>query len=151
VDGSRSMAVGDGRKEALVRELADFLLGSARRSGERASLHGLGDAPREALDASGLSFEASRPSVLHEVARWGHLARRGAVHVLVSDFLTGEPAAPVVRALAARASRLVLIRVLGPWEAAPTVGETCTLRDAETGAERTLRITSEAAARYRSR
>lgn len=151
VDGSRSMALADGRKEALARELAEFALRAGRRAGERVALWELGEAPAQHEGADTLRFAAGRPNALHDPARWGHHARLGAVHVLISDFLTGEPPAPIVHHLAARAARLVVVQVLGPWEAAPEIGALWTLADAETGAEHTLRVTAEARARYLAR
>jgi uncharacterized protein (DUF58 family) len=148
VDGTASMDLPDGHKGEVVRGLAAFIQRSVRLEGGRSRVVELGQEVLPLEDAAGLRLtgrEPPRPGVVAEQAR------PGAVCLWLSDFLTSSPPGPVLRALAARAARLVVVRVLGPWEAAPRPGERLTLLDVETGHERTLLLSDEVVDRYRQR
>jgi len=138
VDGSRSMAVGDGRKGKLVRELALAFELFARQAGADPVLWLVGDEarPLEGTAEAKLAHLAlaSRTS-FERLADWRRTLalRRRSIRVVLSDFLFIHHPEELVKQLAAASSALWLIQVLARDEAQPTVGGGVRLVDAESG------------------
>lgn len=150
VDGSRSMGLADGRKPELARELAAFFLGAARATGSAAELRSLGEEVRLEPEPERLAFDAAACPSLAVAAALPQLPGQG-LRVLISDFMSPQLSGAAVRRLADGAAALLVVRLLGPWEAAPPVGRLQILRDVETGEARPLVIGEAVRAAYLAR
>ena len=153
LDVSRSMAV-DAGKAALALDLAALLAWTARAQGMQVRLLSLTETPGELelarLEAEGLAFEQTIP-LAEATQRAARLLRPGALRYLVSDFLSPCDPRALVRSLAARAGRLVLLQVLAPADAHPPANVALRLTDAETGEALDLVLEPRAVERYRAR
>jgi uncharacterized protein (DUF58 family) len=144
VDASASLAATPA-KEVATRDLVHALLAWAGAAGARARLLALGGGmtEREAdLRFEGTTTALDAPQV--------PLRPRG-VRVVVSDFLTPDDPAPLLRKLAAGAAHVTAIQILDPWEADPTEDGALALLDVETGARRDVRLGPAAIKGYRTR
>jgi uncharacterized protein (DUF58 family) len=153
LDVSASMAIADGRKPALTRELAAFVWHSARFAGNAARLHTLGESAA-LCEAPALltAAESGRACVLFaEPGRTAHRLKPGGLRVVISDFLVNAGAGAAIRELASSAAQLVVIMTLGPWEASPIPGGSQQLLDVEGGGESLLELSDAAVARYLGR
>jgi uncharacterized protein (DUF58 family) len=150
LDSSASMAIADGRKPELTRELAAFVWHSARFAGNAARLHVLGETAELCEAPARLSAAASgRCCVLFEApARTAHRFRPGGLRVLISDFLVSSSATTAIRELASNAAQLLVIMALGPWEANPTSSGSQQLRDVESTGEALIELSEASIARY---
>ena len=153
LDGSRSMALPDGRKPELPLELLAFAWHSARLQGSAARVHVAGEqlhSGEQLPDAS--TAPGGRRSLLFDAPeQCARALRAGGLRIVISDFMTAGPIHAAIRALAAGAAQLVVVRTLGPWEAAPTLEGALRLLDSETGAELPAQLAEQSLARYRTR
>jgi len=146
LDGSRSMTIDDGRKGDLARELATFFVRSSQGSGRQARLHVLGDSVRRCHDAATADL-SGHSSTLFGGGAHMEVPAHG-LRVVISDFLSPDSPVPVLRQIAARAAMMVVIRILGPWEAAPDADALWSMHDAESGAELPVGVTERLRRRY---
>ncbi len=153
VDASRSMAVDEGKAQLTV-DMVGLLGRCARVDGLAPTCVVLGEAaealPWDLVERRGLELDARRPLVEGLQAAL-HLARPGAIRILISDFLSPHDPAAVLRPLAARAGGLALVQVLGRQDAEPPVGEALRLEDVETGGVLDLVLDRGTVERYRAR
>lgn len=148
LDGSRSMTIEDGRKGDLARELAAFFVKSAHGTGRRARLHVLGDSVTRCPDVAAARLDGSNSTLF----AGGHVeVPAHGLRVVISDFLSPESPVPVLRQVAARSAMLIVIRVLGPWEAAPDADALWSMHDVESGAELPVGVTERLRQRYLER
>jgi len=150
VDVSRSVGL-DPAKAQLVTDLVALLAHGALGDGCEVRIVALGEAPRplalDELAREGLEFAARAPfQQLLQTAQG--LQRRGALTVIVSDFLFPHDARALVRSAAARAGSLALVQVLGADEDAPRPGRTHRLVDCETDATLDLVLDEATVAAY---
>ncbi len=162
IDLSASMDV-EPQKAELVRGLTALLASLARQAGWPAVVYGLGSPPRrlslEVLaSAAGpahadfareLGFSPG-PPVGDALRLVRPMLAAGALRIVVSDFLGGDPTR-ALGDLAGGASALVLIQVLGTEEARPEPGGHVRLVDAESGVESEIELDGRAVARYTQR
>jgi hypothetical protein len=157
LDASRSMAVGDGTKESLARELAILLLRLGERAGCRAGLCALRGRGRNrwlsAADAARvvhIPFDGSEPVwslIEHEPLP----EEPGTVRLVISDFLAANTTAAHVERAVRGVAIPWLVQLLDPWESQPTPLGTVRLRDVETDEEAELALDERAIACYRDR
>lgn len=148
VDQSRSMAIEDGRKADLTRALAGFML---RQGLAHTRLYGASQQLHRLEAQQTLTFEADESVLLLQPAACVPHLRRGSLRCLLSDFLSPHEPRHSIMTLAAHASQLIVIQVLGPWEADPVAGEALTLVDAETRKTLALTVTPAVRQRYLNR
>jgi len=148
VDVSRSMGLDDGRKADLTRELALFALASAQCGGARTRLGAVGEDLLWIDDAATLDFAAARCALFEHPKRCATQLRRRGLCVVLSDFLSPRSPGKVLRTIAAQVGQLIVLMVLGPWEANPAAAGAHTLVDAETGRELPLHIVERRRATY---
>lgn len=153
VDVSRSLAI-EPAKAQLTVDLAALFALAAREDGCEALVIALGQEPRpvplDELVRDGLEFEARAPFEPLLRAAAG-LQRRGAMVVVLSDFLFPHDARALVRLAAARAGVLALVQLLSRDEDAPRAGSTQRLVDCETDATLDLVLDSATVAAYTRR
>ena len=153
VDASRSMASEPGKAQ-LALDMAALITRSSLRMGWRARPWVLDDAPRsvplESLLHEGVDSMSRRP-LQDALGAMSSRTSAGAMVVLISDFLSPHQAETLVSTLARRAGAVGLLQVLGPWEAAPPVGGSFELVDAEGGERIQVNLDSEAVAKYSQR
>jgi uncharacterized protein (DUF58 family) len=157
LDASRSMAVGDGAKAHVARQLAALFLQLAARLGARPQLHLLND--DRPLRGGSLEILDSLPQVpLTGVTPFPELLAAGlvplrpqSVRIVISDFLFPHDPEPVIRQFAAGAGALWIIQLLSAWEADPTEMGGRKLIDVETAAAADLLIHRQAIAAYKAR
>jgi uncharacterized protein (DUF58 family) len=151
LDVSRSMALPDGEKPELARELAAFAWHSARLQGSAVRLHAVGDEPVTCEDPARLELGAASCALFHDAASCARRLRSGGLRLVISDFMTDRPVHSVVRELAAGAAQLVVLVTLGPWEANPELDGAFALEDAETRHDASIQVGERTLARYRER
>lgn len=155
LDLSRSMALDPGKAQLAV-DVAELFGLLASASGSRLVEHGLGASPRpierRELASTGVAF--TEPASLegglaHAVSR----TPRGALFVVVSDFLVEQPARSLLGPLHARRVRPLLVQVLSPFESDPSAhrGAAVRLEDVESEGELDLILDDAALERYRRR
>lgn len=153
IDVSRSLGI-DSAKAQLTVDLAALLAHAAREDGCEVRLVALGQEPRpvtlEELERDGLAFEARAPFEPLLRAAQG-LQRRGAMVVLLGDFLFPHDPRSLVQLAAARAGALALVQVLSGAEATPQPGRTQRLVDCESEATLDLVLDEPTVAAYRRR
>jgi len=153
VDASRSMAAEPAKAQRAV-DLAALLAECAREDGIEVLVLALGARPEpvplEALRNEGLAFDGRAP--LTELLEPTHaFRRRGAVVVVLGDFLFPHDPRALVRTLAARAGTLSLVQLLTPGERAPRAGGAHRLVDVETDAVLDLVLDEPTVQGYRAR
>jgi uncharacterized protein (DUF58 family) len=151
LDASRSMALRDGRKPDLARELAAFAWHSARLQGSATRLHVVGEAPATCEDPARIELGAARCALFQDPASCTRSLRRGGLRIAISDFMTDLPMHGVIRELASGAAQLVVLVTIGPWEANPTLDGAFALQDIETGRDAAMQVGARTLARYRER
>ncbi len=157
LDASRSMALGDGAKAQVARQLAALFLQLAARLGARPQLFLLNDerplrgGSLEILDALPQLPLTGVTSVPELLAAGLLPLRPQSVRIVISDFLFPHDPEPVIRQLAAGAGVLWIIQLLSAWEADPTKLGGRKLIDVETGAAADLLINRQAIAAYKAR
>ena len=142
VDTSRSMASTE-RKLRSLRELAAAIAAWARAEGSRPRVLALGGGQVEpaSLVCDG-AVEPRGPAAA---------LRPGSVRVLLTDGLWQHDPSPLLRTIAAGASRWLCLQLLDPTEREPAEGPAQTFVDCETGARATLRPDAAALRIYRER
>jgi len=73
------------------------------------------------------------------------------VRLVLTDFMDPADPAPVLRALSGGCSKLILVHVLGPWEAAPKAEGPAVLEGAEDGSQLDIHLDGRAIEAYRRR
>jgi uncharacterized protein (DUF58 family) len=154
LDGSRSMALADGRKAELALELCAFAWHSARLQGSVARVHVAGEQLRSGEQAPIVPAAEASCALFTAPASCTRGLRGGGLRVLISDFMTDAPVHGAIRALAAGAAQLVVLRTIGPWEANPEPemdGGALRLQDVESRAELSAQLAAASVERYRTR
>ncbi len=152
-DVSRSMGV-EPRKAQLALDLALLVALAARADGCVASISAV--APRaepltpEELLARGLEFEA-RDDFATALRECAARVRRGAIVVLISDFLFEHDPRELLAPLVARAGALGCVQILSRAEREPRAGLAERLIDCESGAALDLVLDDALVADYRRR
>lgn len=153
VDGSRSMAI-DERKAQLALDLAALLSRAAVESGAEPAIVCLEDAPRPLSTAEfgrdGLRFE-SRGDVAEALRGASGLCRRGAMTIVISDFLAPHEARELVTSLSTRSGALAFVQLLSEEEVAPPIGSARRMIDCESGASLDLVLDEATVRRYLER
>ena len=153
VDASRSMAI-DARKAQLALDLAALLSRAAVESGAEPIFVQLEEAPRPLavaeFEREGLQFEG-RLGVLEALRAAGGLCRRGAMTIVISDFLSPHDARELVTTLSMRSGALAFIQVLSEEESAPKVGSAQRMIDCESGESLELVLDETTVRRYLER
>jgi uncharacterized protein (DUF58 family) len=155
LDASRSMATGDGAKEARSREIALLFCLLGRRAGAAVrfwvagdGLERIGGDPTAAVEA--VAFEGRTPLPL-SLAGAADLFDPGSVRIVISDFLFPHDPNDLHFRLARTAARVGIVQLLDPEEAEPVPGGFVRLVDVETGEERSLALDGRAVTGYRAR
>lgn len=133
VDVSASMAIRDGRKGPLVLDLCRWLFRSAQVSGVALRLFAAGESLSRVEAPEELNFSACDSVLFSAPYKAVGGLRRSSVRLVLSDFMSPAGAAQTLRALAAGCTRLIVVHLLGPWEAAPKPSGPCVLKAVETG------------------
>ena len=135
VDGSSSMAVGDGHKAKLTRELTLAFDLFARRAGAEPTVWLVGEDVRKLegsteakLDRLNLSSRFSFEQFSQSRAMF---FKTRSIRVIISDFLFVHQAELLVKHLAEGASALWLIQILTDQEAQPALAGGVRLTDVE--------------------
>lgn len=151
VDTSSSMALPDGRKHALTRELSSWLFHSARLSTLPVRIYSAGQDIRRLEGPELLAFDQPASIVFADPLRAVTSLRRSAVRLLITDFM--EPVEPslIMRRLAEGCHTLIIIRLLGPWEANPKIEGPAVLEPAEEAREIDIEINEKTLASYKRR
>jgi len=152
LDVSQSMAIEDGRKAELSQEIADFFTSSARLSGYSSKLFSAGHDLNALHSSDEVQYTDGDSVLFGSPQRCLGVMRRNASLVVVSDFLSINQPAQAIKKLAAHAASIVVIRVLGPWEADPKLNELLTLEDSEIpGQKLALNVSAARRERYLNR
>ncbi|MFN3244497.1 MAG: DUF58 domain-containing protein [Planctomycetota bacterium] len=142
LDTSRSMASTDGKLQTL-RGLGRALAAWSRAEGSRARVLALGGGE---VELSQLVCDGDEQPRAPRAP-----LRPGSVRVLVTDGLWPHDPAPLLRAVAANASRWLCLQLLDPEERSPSEGPAHTFVDCETGARATLHLDAAALRVYHQR
>ncbi len=151
IDTSGSMSIEDGRKGALCSELCRWFFYSARGSGVAPRLYSSGESFRRVEEPGDLIFGQSSCALMHEPARAAAALRRSSVRLILTDFMAPVEPASVLRPLSAGGASLILVHLLGPWEAAPDPEGPAMLHAVERDRTADIHLDSSAVARYRKR
>jgi len=151
VDTSASMSVADGRKGPLSHELCRWLFKASAGAGSVARLFAAGrritrlHSPEEIdfCDPESVLFTAPK----HALAG----LRRSSIRVVLSDFMNENGPAATISALAEGCAMLVVVHILGPWEANPAAEGPARLKNIESTVFADLTIDSKAVKVYQSR
>ncbi len=133
VDGSASMALQDGRKGTLVRELCGYLHHAARVEGTNLRLFQAGDEVQRLDEPGYLRCDAERSAIFTNPHAVVAGLRRTAVRIILSDFLDPTDPGAVLRRLSENCAQLYVLQILGPWEADPGREGPAVLEDCEVG------------------
>lgn len=156
LDGSRSMGETSPDKLRVSRQLTVLFAQLVARLGGRASVVVTGDQPVQPIAAEELrsperiEFRAAMP-LSEQVSRGYVPLKRQAVRIVLSDFLFPHDPAVLIRRLAADASVLWVVQILGGWESDPDPVGGKRLIDCETGGLLDLIVDDAACRRYRDR
>ena len=131
IDTSSSMALPDGRKGALCAELCGWLYHSARFEGIAVRLFAGGQSLRRVELPEEVIFDEPESVLLADPRRAAAGLRRASVRLFLTDFMDPADPVSVLRALSAGCSKLVLLHLLGPWEADPRLEGPAVLRGVE--------------------
>jgi uncharacterized protein (DUF58 family) len=151
VDESASMAIDDGRKGPLTMDLARWTVRSARAGGIAARAWAAGESLRRLEDPGQLAFKAPQSVLFGAPRRAAAGLRRAAVRMVLSDFISPTAPSAVVKALSAGCARLIVVHVLGPWEADPRPLGPSVLDAVETGRRADLTLDAPAVRDYNRR
>ncbi|MEY4575647.1 MAG: hypothetical protein RL701_350 [Pseudomonadota bacterium] len=151
LDTSRSMALRDGRKPELTRELAAFAWHSARLQGSSARIFACGEGMQWLPDVNAHFTYAPTCCLFEAPARCVQKLRPGAVRLLISDCMSEHAPERALRELAAAASRVVVLLTWGPWEAQPSLAGATELIDSETNAAVLSTLSAATLERYQQR
>ena len=151
VDASASMALEDGRKHHLAVELCGWLFHSARAEGLAVRLFAVGEQVRRVDDPVQIAFTEPVSVLFADPRRAAAALRRSSVRLVLTDFMSPADPASVLRALSAGCSKLVLVHLLGPWEAAPNAEGPSVLEAAEGGLQMDIQLEHKAIEAYRKR
>lgn len=151
VDSSASMCLEDGRKGPLVWELCAYLYHSGRAGGSVVRLFSAGEELLRREHPDQLEWRAQR-SILFSAPREAAAGmRRSAVRVVISDFM--DPADPggILRTLSEGCAHLLVLHLLGPWEAAPGAEGPSVLERRENGRRIDIQLDPDRVRAYRRR
>ena len=148
VDGSSSMAIRDGRKESLTREMLSWLRYSALASGLTTRFFKAGSDMTRLDDPREITFDASECSLFSEPRNAAALLRRASVRLILSDFMTPLDVPQALKAIHRDCSRLIVIRLLGPWEAHPDPIGPVVLKNVEDDRQANLTLDQAAVKAY---
>lgn len=151
LDGSRSMAIGDGRKLELSQELAAFVWHSARLQGSAARLYVAGETLVPCEQPARVVQDGRVCALFADPHACARRLRAGALRILISDCLTQLPPRAALAELARGASALWVLMTLGPFEAEPRPAGALSLIEAESEQELSLELDAAAIQRYRAR
>jgi uncharacterized protein (DUF58 family) len=150
LDVSRSMEI-EPRKAQLAVDLAGLFSRAAAESGALAVVLPLDSQPRQVsvaeFEREGVTFEG-RASLGDALRGVGGLCRRGAMTLVISDFLSPHDAAELVRPLAARAGALGMIQVLAQEDMEPPLGRAARMTDCESDETLDIVLDATTVARY---
>lgn len=133
VDSSASMAIQDGRKGPLAHELCDWMYHSSHSAGLAVRLFAAGSRMVRIEEPGQLAF-SERESMLFAAPRQACAGlRRSSVRLVLSDFMGPYSAAAAITALAQGCSRLIVVHLLGPFEASPELKGPAVLDAVEEG------------------
>ncbi|MFP4028911.1 MAG: DUF58 domain-containing protein [Candidatus Brocadiia bacterium] len=151
IDNSASMSIFDGRKASLSHELKEYLYHSSRAGGIAVRLFAAGERLRRLESPEELHFDESHSAIFFSPRRSAAGLRRSAVRILLTDFM--DPADPgvVVRALSAGCARLIVLHLLGPWEADPAAEGPATLESVEEGRRADIQLKAGVVEKYKRR
>lgn len=119
VDASASMAIDDGRKGPLAHELCRWLFHSAQTTGLAVRFFSAGSSLVRLDSPDQLIFDAPDCALFSAPGRAAAGLRRSSVRLVLSDFMSPLGFSTAVASLAAGCSRLIVVHLLGPWEADP--------------------------------
>lgn len=149
VDTSSSMALEDGRKRALCAELCRWLYYSSRYEGIAVRLFSGGERLERVERPEDVVFDQAESVLFSTPQRAAAALRRSSVRLLLTDFMDPADPAGVLRAFSAGCSMLVLLHLLGPWEADPRPEGPVMLAGVETGRTADLDLDRKTIAAYR--
>lgn len=145
LDNSASMALSDGRKVDLARELALFIQRSGDLSRFSSAVH-FGRHRFTTHDWLGTTAPAHEAGELH-VPRLPSQGQR----IIISDFMSDKSPSEIIQTLSHGAAALVVVMLLGPWENAPTPEGARRLQDCERGTRLLTRLSQATIAQYLER
>ena len=148
VDTSASMAIADGRKAALAAELTQWLYHAGRAAGISVRVFAAGAALARVEDVDGLAFGDAECCVFAAPRRAAVALRRSSVRLLLTDFMAPADIPSVLRALSAACGRLIVVHLLGPWEADPSAEGPVVLHAVEDGRQADLHLDAKAVEGY---
>jgi uncharacterized protein (DUF58 family) len=156
LDASLSMTAAGPMKQRIARQLAALFALLSGRLGGRPLVVPLDDGALAPLNLDGLdrlgSLSFSGRATLADLLADGRVPlKRQAVRIVISDFLFPHDPAALIRRLAAEASSLWLVQVLGTSEADPATAGGRRLIDIETAAEADIVIDRRAIEEYLGR
>ena len=156
LDASLSMTAAGPMKQRIARQLAVLFALLSGRLGGRPLVVPLDDGALAPLNLDGLdrlgSLSFSGRASLADLLADGRVPlKRQAVRIVISDFLYPHDPAALIRRLAAEASSLWLVQVLGGSEADPAAAGGRRLIDIETAAEADIVIDRRAIEEYLGR
>ena len=151
VDSSPSMSLADGRKAALRHELCAYLYHSARAEGTGIRLFSAGDDMRRVADPYQFDGSAGRSVLFSDPRAAAAGLRRSAIRIVLSDFM--DPADPrvVLRTLSEGCVELIILQLLGPWEADPDPTGPSVLENCEDHQRVDVQLDADRVAAYRKR
>ena len=156
LDASLSMTAAGPMKQRIARQLAALFALLSGRLGGRPLVVPLDDGALAPLNLDRLdrlgSLSFSGRATLADLLADGRVPlKRQAVRIVISDFLFPHDPAALIRRLAAEASSLWLVQVLGTSEADPATAGGRRLIDIETAAEADIVIDRRAIEEYLGR
>ncbi len=151
VDASASMAISDGRKGPLAYDLCRWIFRSAMAGGVAVRLFSAGEQLVRLEAPDQIEFGAPDSVLFTAPRRAVGGLRRASARLVISDFMSPVGPSTVVRALAAGCSRLIVVHVLGPWEASPAPAGPSVLDAVEEGRRADLTLDRRAVDDYTRR
>lgn len=151
VDTSASMDIEDGRKGALTYELASWLFHASLMAGIGARLFAAGAEMTRLEDPKELNLQEKDTILFRAPSRAAIPLRRSSMRCLISDFMSPEGVIASIASMAASCSRLLVIHLLGPWEADPNPKGPAMLFAKEAGHRADLTLDHKAVTRYKRR
>lgn len=153
LDLSRSMSV-ELLKLQMATDLFAFIGRISVASGFHTKLILVGDAVQPVellqLERDGVEFEGRRP-LREGIDRALPMLHPGSFRFLISDVLSPVDPAHLVRSLAARAGRFVLLQILAASDVNPPAGEALRLEDSESGEQLDLVLDEPTVRQYKEK